>query len=174
MVVSTVTSSGPSRTTASSGDGDEFAAACLERAAYLYRLAREVLRSDADAEEAVQETLALAWRSRRSLRDPSALSTWLTRICLRHCLRLRHRLHLRHEAEVAGRSALEASEPFDDTDLDVDGAVAKLSRQQRAVVVLHYRDGYTLNECAGLMGCRPGSVRRHLSRALATLREDLK
>src|SRR5207253_10799386 len=47
-----------------------------------------------------------------------------------------------------------------------------LTRQQRAVVALHYQYGYTLDECAGLMGCRPGTARSHLARALQTPREE--
>jgi RNA polymerase sigma-70 factor (ECF subfamily) len=55
----------------------------------------------------------------------------------------------------------------------LDGAFAALSRQQRAVVVLHYLYGYTLDECSQYMGCRPGSARQHLARALSRLRETL-
>jgi RNA polymerase sigma factor (sigma-70 family) len=52
-------------------------------------------------------------------------------------------------------------------------AFAVLSRQQRAVIVLHYLYGYTLDECSEYMGCRPGSARQHLARALSRLRENL-
>lgn len=71
-----------------------------------------------------------------------------------------------HDAEdAAGRDAgcLEALR---------DEAFARLSRQQRAVVVLHYQYGYTLDECSVLMRCRPGSARQHLARALRRLRES--
>ena len=50
---------------------------------------------------------------------------------------------------------------------------ALLSRRQRAVVVLHYSYGYTLDECSRFMGCRPGTARQHLARALTHLRETL-
>jgi RNA polymerase sigma factor (sigma-70 family) len=56
---------------------------------------------------------------------------------------------------------------------DIDRAYARLSVRQRAVVSLHYHYGYTLVECADLMGCSPGSVSQHLARALRSLRQEL-
>ena len=48
--------------------------------------------------------------------------------------------------------------------------LAKLLRRQRAVLVLRYFGGLTDNEIAETIGCSPGTVRAHASRALATLR----
>jgi RNA polymerase sigma factor (sigma-70 family) len=113
----------------------------------------------------------MAWRSRASLRDPAALDRWLTQICLRRALRLRMRVWRRQRAETASLQAPDAR--GDDDGADLDHAVGNLSPRQRAVIVLHYRDGYTLDECAQLLRCGPGSVRQHLSRALASLRQQL-
>ncbi|HEY9461151.1 MAG TPA: sigma-70 family RNA polymerase sigma factor, partial [Paralcaligenes sp.] len=46
----------------------------------LYRVARSILRNDADAEEAVQEAFYLAYRAMSKFRGDSQLSTWLVRI----------------------------------------------------------------------------------------------
>jgi RNA polymerase sigma-70 factor (sigma-E family) len=50
------------------------------------------------------------------------------------------------------------------------GELAKLPRRQRAVLVLRYYGGLTDLEIAETIGCSPGTVRAHASRALATLR----
>ena len=52
-------------------------------------------------------------------------------------------------------------------------ALRNLSVRQRQVVALHYGYGYTLDEVATILGCRGGTVRAHLSRALEKLREAL-
>jgi RNA polymerase sigma factor (sigma-70 family) len=54
--------------------------------------------------------------------------------------------------------------------LDVRRALAQLSRQQRAVVVLRYFEDLTEAETAVELGCSVGSVKTHHSRALARLR----
>jgi RNA polymerase sigma-70 factor (ECF subfamily) len=48
----------------------------------LYRVARSILRNDADAEEAVQEAFYKAYRGISSFRGDSSLSTWLVRIAV--------------------------------------------------------------------------------------------
>jgi RNA polymerase sigma-70 factor (ECF subfamily) len=72
---------------------------------------------------------------------------------------------------------LEASAPapiqFDGQLLDFDRAFARLSAKQRAVFALHIHHGYTLDECASLLGCRPGTARSHLGRAVAALRREM-
>lgn len=51
--------------------------------------------------------------------------------------------------------------------------LTKLPRRQRAVVVLRYYEGLSDQEIADVLGCRPGTVRGHASRALAALRVEL-
>jgi RNA polymerase sigma-70 factor (sigma-E family) len=59
-------------------------------------------------------------------------------------------------------------------DQDQVGALLKLlSRRQRAVLVLRFYEGRTDDEIATILGCSAGTVRSHVSRALATLRERI-
>jgi RNA polymerase sigma factor (sigma-70 family) len=58
--------------------------------------------------------------------------------------------------------------------LDVRRFLASLPARQRAVVVLRYFDDRTEAEIAELLGCAPGTVKSHSSRALAALREQLE
>ncbi len=52
-------------------------------------------------------------------------------------------------------------------------ALARLPRQQRAVLVLRYYEDLPEAEVARLLGCSPGSVKTHAHRGLRTLRELL-
>ncbi|MEJ3749083.1 sigma-70 family RNA polymerase sigma factor [Actinomycetes bacterium KLBMP 9797] len=51
--------------------------------------------------------------------------------------------------------------------------IAALPPKQRAVIVLRYFEDHTDQEIADLLGCRPGTVRAHASRALTALRGAL-
>lgn len=51
--------------------------------------------------------------------------------------------------------------------------LGKLSQRQRAVLVLRYYEDRGDTEIAELLGCSPGTVRSHASRALAALRVDM-
>ena len=146
----------------------------------LLAIALSILDDPPAAEDAVQDALLQAWRSWDSLRDPACRQAWLVRICVRRCLRLRERLNakVRQETEVASIELRpDHSQDNDRTgfDLTIEWAAAyrRLSNSQRAVVTLHYHYGYTLDDSAVAMGCRPGTVRRHLSRALEKLRKEV-
>ena len=65
-----------------------------------------------------------------------------------------------HAAEYNEREALLAE-------------LGKLPRRQRAVLVLRYYEDRGDSEIADLLGCSPGTVRSHASRALAALRVEM-
>lgn len=52
-------------------------------------------------------------------------------------------------------------------------AVQTLPVQQRAVVVLRFYEDMSEQQIADALGCRPGTVKSHASRALANLRRSL-
>lgn len=151
------------------GAWDGFEATIQREAPRLWRLAFVILRDAADAEDAVQETAVKAWRHWDPGRENP--QPWITRICVNHCLDSRRWLRRRRGhvqlPDLATAPTAAGSDP------DLARAYEALSTRQRAVIALHYHYGHTLDECARLMGCRPGTARSHLARALATLRSEL-
>lgn len=137
----------------------------------LFAIAIAILRDRSEAEDAVQETLTIAWKKRHTLRDEAARHRWLTQICVRRAITLRRRLS---RSSVSALHPNHAAPTVVPRDLDLDRAYARLPVRQRAVLTLHYHHGFSLDESANLMGCRPGTARSHLARALATLRRELE
>ncbi|MGC8461808.1 MAG: RNA polymerase sigma factor [Candidatus Dormibacteria bacterium] len=140
----------------------------------LFRLACMILRDPSLAEDAVQESFLRAWKAWGTLQDPGRASSWLTRICVNHCFRVRQRAK-RFAIWPIDTVSDQLAVPMQDTeDPDLDRAFLHLSLQQRTVVVLHYHYGYTLDECAVLMGCATGTARSHLARALTIFRNEVR
>lgn len=139
----------------------------------LFAIAYAILCDPAEADDAIQEVMFRAWRAWEKTGEHADPEPWLTRICVNWCLSRRASLRIGW-----GRTAtLDATIPAAHAaaeDPQLAAAYARLTRRQRAVVLLHYQLGYSLDECAELMGCRPGTVRSHLGRALATLREEMR
>jgi RNA polymerase sigma factor (sigma-70 family) len=148
-----------------------FEAVALSQARRLFGLAYSIVGDAGEAEDAVQESLVLAWRGWDRLRDEAARGAWLTRICVNHCIRRRRRMARLPWSSVPRSHAAPPS--AGDARALIGAAYDRLSMRQRAVLTLHYHHGYSLDECAGLLGCRPGTARSHLARGLATLREEL-
>jgi len=135
----------------------------------LFRIAVSILGNAEDAQDAVQETALAAWRHWQATAAHSNPEPWLTRICVNRCIDRRRRwgrlLPLRSAQDVVAQ----VSSP----DPDLERALVRLPARQRAVIALHYHYGYSLDECAHLLGCRPGTARSHLARGLGTLRKEL-
>jgi RNA polymerase sigma factor (sigma-70 family) len=141
----------------------------------LFAIAFSILRDPGEAEDAVQETAAAAWRGWTTRNQPELTRAWLTTICVRKAMRRRGRLR-RWTVGEASRAQLAGVDRHLESDgkyLDLHRAHGRLSRRQRAVVTLHYGHGYTVAESAELMGCSAGAAASHLSRALAHLRKEL-
>jgi len=143
---------------------------------HLFAVAFSILGDPGYAEDTVQEAAAAAWQGWASRRDPERTHAWLTSICVHQALHSRRSLGrsltaLRRSAE---RAQVEQHLEADGRFIDLHHAFVRLSRQQRAVVSLHYMSGFTLAECADLMGCSAGAAASHLSRALEKLRRALR
>lgn len=137
----------------------------------LMALAYSILRDREEASEAVQETAEQAWRAWDAIRDPCRRASWLSTICVRQSLR-RARIE-RRQRLIPWRQRGETTGDAAASDVDLERALRDLSARQRAVVGLHYVYGYSLDEIAKVLGCRPGTARSHLNRALNSLRESL-
>jgi RNA polymerase sigma factor (sigma-70 family) len=154
----------------------DFERAFRSEATRLYYLALTIVRNPSDAEDVVQETAVSAWRSWSRLRVPGQPGPWLTRICVNHSLHRRRWLGRLHEGAVSVEWLADPHDPLSLSGslLDFGRVLQTLSSRQRAVVALHFYHGYTAEECAALMGCRPGTARSHLARALAALKREMR
>jgi len=147
----------------------------------VYALALGMLGNHADAEDLCQEVFLRLHQSARRLKPEGSLRPWLYRTCVNCCLdELRRRAHrpapglaetleLR-PAAAPGPDEVAAERQFAD---QVAACLARLPPRQRAVFVLRHFGGMTTPEIARALGCAPGTVKCHLSRALASVRERL-
>ena len=133
----------------------------------LWRVSFSILRSTADAEDAMQEALLRAWRNVDSLRDKSLFETWLTRILINECRRL-----IRKKSDVA---EIPESLPAPKTENPgLARAIGSLKMDLRLPVILYYIEGYSVKETAGIMRITQSSVKSRLMRARKKLEEALK
>jgi RNA polymerase sigma-70 factor, ECF subfamily len=159
--------------------GDEEAFASLARAAgdRLLAIAYRILRDLGLAEDAVQQTLVLAWRELPTLRDVDRFDAWLRRLLVNACYREARRG--RAWATNVRVLPLEQPERGDDYNSVVerdqlDRGFRRLPPEQRAVFVFHHYLGLTLAEVAAELGVPLGTVKSRLHYATNTLRAALE
>ena len=143
----------------------------LERS---YRIARLILHNDADAEDAVQDTVVAAWRQWPQLRDYTRFDAWFGRILVNRCHDRLRRSDRTRNVDLSRSLAAGAGE-FDQAERRVDMAQAfeALNPDQRIAVVLRYWADLTVDDIGKHLGIPPGTVKSRLHHAIARLREEL-
>ena len=158
------------------GDRTAFADLAAGAIGRLFNVAELMLRDRFLAEDAVQETLVLAWRDLRGLRDPDAFDAWLHRVLVRCVYReaRRERRRSAFDLSVDGDGAHpDSAGSLADRDV-IDRGLRRLTPEQRAVLVLHHYLGMSDREAGLALGIPTGTVRSRLSRATAALRSELE
>ncbi len=150
---------------------EEFAAAVTEHGRRMFRAARAVLDSDADAEDAVSQAVLQAWQSLDRLKNREAVRPWLVKIAV-NCAYVQRR----RQGRVVYLDDL-AQEPVAPEAVRCDGlweAVCALPPERRVAVALFYYEGLRVDEIARLLRVPQGTVKSRLSRARAQLKEMLQ
>jgi RNA polymerase sigma factor (sigma-70 family) len=137
----------------------------LAQALTLYCADREL------AAELAQEAMARAWRDWARVGGLDSPGGWVHRVGINLAGSAWRRLALRRRTSLRSRSN-DVVEPTDvGPSFVVREAVARLPKRQRTALVLRYFVDLSIDEVAGLMGCRPGTVAALTSQAIANLRK---
>ena len=154
----------------------------------LFRVARAVVRDDAEAEDIVQETYVSAFTKLDSFRGSSRFSTWLTRIALNEALgRMRKRRPAAELSELdVADGANGGSVIMFPTSLKPPGADAELARKQvrdllekavdelpdafRLVFIFRDIEEMSIEDTATQLSLKPETVKTRLHRARRLMR----
>ncbi len=152
------------------------------------RVARGILRSEEDSQDAVQSAYLTAFRHLGSFRGDSAFKTWITRIVTNHCLMLlrqpRFRFRWINFDELAGSGG--PSQPVSkglspenaalsgELALALSEAVARLPERLCEVFKLYAFSGLTIREVAEVTGLTLPAAKTRLFRAQTRMRAHLR
>jgi RNA polymerase sigma-70 factor (ECF subfamily) len=162
---------------AMAGDHDAFSELTHRSIAKLYAIARLIARDDELAEDAVQEALVAAWRWLPRIRDPERFDAWMRRLLVHACYREVSRSKRRRAVESSVRLISDTlPDPGVESALrdQLSRGFERLSPEQRALLVLRYHLGLSMQEIADVVGHPVGTVKSRLSRATQQMRAALE
>ena len=152
----------------------------------LYRVARSILRDDAEAEDVMQDAYVRAYQHLSSFEGRASFASWLTRIAIHEALarsRRRSRVQLFDPMEEGEGSIMQTAMSGDRSpeqqtyDREIasvlEHAVLELSEEHRMVVMLRDIEGMSTEETAHCLNLTPENVKVRLHRAHAALRKNL-
>jgi len=144
----------------------------------LYRMAKRLLVSREEAEDATQEILLRLWDRSGLLKEYRSVEAFAMTMTKNFCLdRLKSKqaahLSLVHSNYSEPDRSLDSQIEEKDSVSWVEKIVNKLPEQQRMVIQLRDVEAYSFEEIAKIMDMKPTAVRVALSRARKTVREEL-
>jgi RNA polymerase sigma-70 factor (ECF subfamily) len=151
--------------------------------ARMKNLARNILGSTTDAEDAVQETFLKVQRSIASFRGQSSFVTWTFRILVNTCYDARRsRLRKKEVAaeddqqreDVAPRPEPRAAVAHPTLRLALERALTKLTRHQRDVFLLYEVEGFRHAEISSMLDISETASKNTLFQAKKNLRQMLE
>jgi len=156
----------------------------------IYLLCLRLLKNDYEADSAVQDVFIKAFRAMErsngtAIRDADR---WLTRVAVNVCMdRLRsNRLKFwRRRISPDDETVLLNLKPAPGMNQEelmierekirrLNQSLNQLSVRQRTVFILRHEEGKRLEEIAEILGIDVGTVKAHMARAVAKLREELR
>jgi RNA polymerase sigma-70 factor (ECF subfamily) len=170
------------RETAHAAKRREFEERLAECGPLAYRVARGVLRNDADAEDVAQEALLRAYRQFDRLRDARRFRGWLVRIVFRLALDRARSAKRRERRETEWARPARRPAPLTAEELAASGefqalfdrALEELPEKLRLVLLLSAMEEHTLEEVGAMLGLPIGTVKSRVFAGKKKLAEKLQ
>lgn len=157
---------------------DEFIRDIISLQPAMRRMAEQLLHDNAQAADAVQETLTRLWTKRWKLGRIDDKTGYCLQALRNECLDMLRRRRPTVDAfsladtlpDAPPQEALDAEQRFQ----QLENAIAQLSPVQQQLVQLKYMEGHSTKEIASLTGLSPSNIDTIMSRVYSILRNKIQ
>ncbi len=144
----------------------------------VFRLAKRLLVSTEEAEDATQELYFKLWKNKEKLKDYNSVEAFAMTMTKNYCFdRLKSKqatnLKLVHSNYEEKGTSLQKRVELNDSVSLVHKLIEHLPEQQKMIIQLRDIEEYEFEEIAEMLQINPTAVRVSLSRARKTIREQL-
>lgn len=146
---------------------DEFCRIYGQQKDTVYRTAFTWMKNSADALDIVQETMIRLYRHMGTFTDDDHCRKWLIRVAVNLAKDMLRRKRFIDENEPDFTRIADLSVQ----DKEVLEEILSLPLEQRAVIYLHYYEGYTFAETAHILGITESAAKMRAKRAREVVKE---
>ena len=144
----------------------------------VFRLAKRLLVSTEEAEDATQELMFKLWKNKEKLAEYKNVEAFAMTMTKNYCFdRLKSKqasnLTLVHSNYKEKDTSLEKKVEYRDSVNQVHKLIENLPEQQKLIIQLRDVEQYDFDEICKMLDMKPTAVRVALSRARKTIREEL-
>lgn len=137
-----------------------------EKQEKLMKIAYRYYLSEACVEDVLSETIYKAYRYRRKCKHPEYFDTWIIRILMNECVKEIKKNNLNElTIDIADSSS---------QDIVLRSMVYDMSEPERSIIILHFFEGYTLDNIAQILDMPSSTLKSKYYKALQGLRNEMK
>ena len=150
-------------------DTDAFMELMERQSLSMYKVARAMLKNDADVADVMQDTILTCFEKLDTLRKPEYFKTWMIRILINKCNKvIQHykTYDLPEEFPEIGNSDMSLAE------FEFKEMLVKIDEKYRVILVLYYVEGFKIPEIAELLELKENTVKTRLARGREQIRGE--
>lgn len=136
----------------------------------LFRICLVILANEKDAEDVVQDTFIQYLTKAPSFHDSEHEKAWLITVATNRCKNIRRFNLTRKHINISDLQLYSK----DEESYGLLDQLMRLPKKYKTVLVLHYVEGYKVNEIAKLLNITPSAVKKRLQRGRELLREKYR
>ena len=155
---------------AKKGNKEGFINLIEENLISMYRVAKGILLSQEDIDDAIQNTILLSYKKINTLKKNEFFKTWLIRILINEC----NKIYNFNKKYIDFNEIKENYTNDEYENFDLKRAIQGLSEDLRLPIVLFYFEDMQISEIADLMNIPIGTVKSRLSRAKIKIAQFVK
>lgn len=158
------------------GDKEAFVSLVEGQKQSMYKVALGILKNDADAADAMQNTVLSCYENLQSLREPRYFQTWMTKILINHC----NRILAQRKRVVPVEEFSEGEQKTYFTDAEKSGTenedflemLEQLEERYRIVLLLYYVEEFSIKEISDILEMNENTVKTRLTRGRGIFKKE--
>ena len=141
----------------------------------LYKICFLILKNEHDTRDVLQETILTYYTKNRGFESEEHKKAWLIKVSQNKCKEFL-RFHKRHAALPLDdmEETLVITDGLNGSDRELLSMIWNLNYKLKSVVILHYIEGYSINEISSILNMSPAAVKKRLQRAREQLSTQFK
>lgn len=145
----------------------------------LFRLAYSIMLNQADAEDAVQDIFIKIIGKIPEFANSSQEKAWITKVLANHCKDMLRKRKLRlytplEEVLEQSGHGLSVPGPEDNGGTELLQMVLSLGEKYREPLILHYFEGFSIEEVSEILSIGQSAVKMRLSRGREMIRKKME
>lgn len=160
---------------AKKGNREAFLKLLDARIGILYKIAYTYFKNKDEASDAVQDSILIAYKNIRNLKENGKFNSWITTILVNRCrdiLRRSKKIQFEEYTDITFNSGHRMPDDYSrvDANIDILDSLREIDEKYRDVITLKYLGDYRISEISKILDIPEGTVKSRLNAGLKKLR----